>query len=572
MEESIFRPWYPFYGDARPNLDYFRGSIYEYFKLAAEKFAAYYAYEFQGKKTTYSQFLYDVDCVALALDKLGITRGDKVTIAMPNCPQGITFLYALNKIGAVANMIHPLSAQEEIAFYINFSMSKAIITLDQFYPKVKSIKDNCPTLKYIFIGTVKEELPSYMRIPYQLTIGKKINKVNKNEDKVIFYKNLKRIGQKLEEKQFVPGGKDDVAAILYSGGTTGTPKGIMLTNYNFNVVSDQIIETNQMFRPGDLFLSIMPIFHGFGLGVAIHTMLTKGGCCILVPRFTPKSVCKLINKYRPQLMAGVPTLYAAMLDEPSFQKSDLSSFKGIFSGGDSLSIELKRKIDSFLKEHNCKVRVREGYGMTESMTASCLTPIDLEKEGSIGIPLPDMVFCICEPGTDKVLPAYSKGEICISGPSIMKGYLNNKEETDEILKLHRDGLLYLHSGDLGYQDADGFVYYVQRLKRMIVTNGYNIYPSQLENIIDSFEKVQMSCVIGVKDPIRMEKIKAFIVLKDGVLENEETKEEIREYLRTRVAKYSLPHEIEFRKEFPKTLVGKIAYRVLEEEEEKKNNI
>lgn len=572
MEESIFRPWYPFYGNARPNLDYFRGSIYEYFKLAAEKFAAYYAYEFQGKKTTYSQFLYDVDYVALALDKLGITRGDKVTIAMPNCPQGITFLYALNKIGAIANMIHPLSAQEEIAFYINFSMSKAIITLDQFYPKVKSIKDNCPTLKYIFIGTVKEELPSYMRIPYQLTIGKKINKVNKNEDKVIFYKNLKRIGQKLEEKQFVPGGKDDVAAILYSGGTTGTPKGIMLTNYNFNVVSDQIIETNQMFRPGDLFLSIMPIFHGFGLGVAIHTMLTKGGCCVLVPRFTPKSVCKLINRYHPQLMAGVPTLYAAMLNEPSFQKSDLSSFKGIFSGGDSLSIELKRKIDSFLKEHNCKVRVREGYGMTESMTASCLTPIDLEKEGSIGIPLPDMVFCICEPGTDKVLPAYSKGEICISGPSIMKGYLNNKEETDEILKLHRDGLLYLHSGDLGYQDEDGFVYYVQRLKRMIVTNGYNIYPSQLENIIDSFEKVQMSCVIGVKDPIKMEKIKAFIVLKDGVLENEETKEEIKEYLRTRVAKYSLPHEIEFRKEFPKTLVGKIAYRVLEEEEEKKNNI
>lgn len=572
MEENIFRPWYPFYGDSRPNLDYFRGSIYEYFKLAAEKFAAYYAYEFQGKKTTYSQFLYDVDCVALALDKLGITRGDKVTIAMPNCPQGITFLYALNKIGAIANMIHPLSAQEEIAFYINFSMSKAIITLDQFYPKVKSIIDNCPTLKYIFIGTVKEELPSYMKIPYQLTIGKKINKVNKNEDKVIFYKNLKRIGQKLEEKQFVPGGKDDVAAILYSGGTTGTPKGIMLTNYNFNVVSDQIIETNQMFRPGDLFLSIMPIFHGFGLGVAIHTMLTKGGCCVLVPRFTPKSVCKLINKYHPQLMAGVPTLYAAMLNEPSFQKSDLSSFKGIFSGGDSLSIELKRKIDSFLKEHNCKVRVREGYGMTESMTASCLTPIDLEKEGSIGIPLPDMVFCICEPGTDKVLPAYSKGEICISGPSIMKGYLNNEEETYETLKLHRDGLLYLHSGDLGYQDTDGFVYYVQRLKRMIVTNGYNIYPSQLENIIDSFEKVHMSCVIGVKDPIKMEKIKAFIVLKDGVLENEETKEEIKEYLRTRVAKYSLPHEIEFRKEFPKTLVGKIAYRVLEEEEEKKNNI
>ena len=572
MEEKIFRPWYPFYGESRPNLDYFRGSIYEYFKTAAEKFAAYYAYEFQGKKTTYSQFLYDVDHIALALDNLGIRRGDKVTIAMPNCPQGITFLYAVNKIGAIANMIHPLSAQEEIAFYVNFSESKAIITLDQFYPKVKRIIKKCPALEYIFIGTVKEELPVYMKIPYELTVGKHINKVNKNEEKVVFYKELKRLGYKLKDKEFIPSGKDDIAAILYSGGTTGTPKGIMLTNYNFNVISDQIIETNQMFKPGDLFLSIMPIFHGFGLGVAIHTMLTKGGCCILVPRFTPKSVCKLINKYHPQLMVGVPTLFAAMLNEPSFQKSDLSSFKGIFSGGDSLSIELKRKIDSFLEEHNAKIRVREGYGMTESMAASCLTPIHMEKEGSIGIPLPDMVFCICEPGTTKVLPPNTKGEICIAGPSIMKGYLKNEKETKETLRLNDDGLLYLHSGDLGYQDIDGFVYYVQRLKRMIVTNGYNIYPSQLENIIDSNEMVHMSCVIGVKDPIKMEKIKAFIVLKDGVLENDETKASIMEYLKTRVAKYSLPHEIEFRKEFPKTIVGKIAYRVLEEEEEKKNNI
>jgi long-chain acyl-CoA synthetase len=205
------------------------------------------------------------------------------------------------------------------------------------------------------------------------------------------------------------------------------------------------------------------------------------------------------------------------------------------------------------------------------MTASCLTTIDKEKEGSIGIPLPDMVFKICKPGTDKEVPYNTNGEICIAGPSVMKGYLKNEEETKETLKVHADGLTYIHTGDLGYQDEEGFVYYVQRLKRMIITNGYNIYPSQLENIIDAHDAVHMSCVIGVKDPIRMEKIKAFVVLKEGRIPNEETKNEIMEYLKIRVAKYSLPQELEFRKDLPKTLIGKIATRVLEEEEERKNN-
>lgn len=571
MEETKFRPWFPFYGNSRPNLDYFRGTIYDFLADSVNKFGAYYAYEFQGKKTTYDKFLYDVDHIALALDELGITRGDKVTIALPNCPQGLVFLYALNKIGAIANMIHPLSAQEEIEFYLNFSESKIIITLDQFYPKVLKIQDRCKHLEHIVIATVKEELPAYLKPLYSLTAGKKLPKVDKKNPKVIFYKKLRKHSYRLKDKEFTKGGINDVAAILYSGGTTGVPKGILLTNNNFNVVSDQIIETNQMFEPGDYFLSIMPIFHGFGLGVSIHTMLTKGGCCILVPRFTPKSVCKLIKKYHPNFIAGVPTLFAAMLNEPSFQDANLSSFKGVFSGGDSLSIELKKKIDEFLLGHHSKVRVREGYGMTECMTASCLTPVDHEREGSIGIPLPDMVFCICEPGTDKVLPPNTNGEICIAGPSVMKGYLNNEEETKETLKVHSDGLTYLHSGDLGYQDVDGFVYYVQRIKRMIITNGYNIYPSQVENIIDSHEAVQMSCIIGVKDPIKMEKIKAFIVLNEGYEPNDETKNSIMEYLRTKIARYSLPYEIEFRDALPKTLIGKVNVRQLEEEENAKNN-
>ena len=571
MNETNFRPWYPFYGDTKPNLDYYRGTIYEFLKETTEKYGAYYAFEFQGKKTTYDQFLFDVDHMALALHNLGIGKDDKVTIALPNCPQGLVFFYALNKIGAISNMIHPLSAEGEIEFYLNFSESKAIITLDQFYPKIKNIEEKCPTVKHIIIATVKEELPWFKKLPYSLTLGRKLPKVDKNDEKVVFYSELRRTGFKLPDFDFPKMGKDDTCSILYSGGTTGTAKGILLTNYNFNALSDQIIEMNQMFVPGDLFLSVMPIFHGFGLGIGIHTMLTKGGCCILVPRFTPSSYCKLIKKYRPNFIAGVPTLFAAMLKEPSFQNADLSCFKGVFSGGDSLSVELKKKLDSFLEEHKSTIRVREGFGMTECVTASCLTPLGEEREGSIGIPLSDMVYCICEPGTTKVLPPNTNGEICIAGPTVMKGYLNNKEETDEILKVHDDGLTYIHSGDIGYQDIDGFVYYVQRLKRMIVTSGYNVYPSQIENIIDSYDAVSMSCIIGVKDPIKMQKIKAFIVLKNGYTPSDEMKEEIMAYLKTKIAKYSLPYDIEFRESLPKTLVGKVAYRILEEEEAKKAN-
>ena len=571
MEENLFRPWFPFYGDARSKLDYFDGSIYAFLKQTCEKFGAYYAFEFQGKKTTYDQFLFDVDHMALSLDALGIKRDDKVTIALPNCPQGLVFFYALNKIGAISNMIHPLSAEGEIEFYLNFSESKALITLDQFYPKFNKVLPACKTVKHLIIATVKEELPFYKKLPYALTLGRDLPKIPKNAEKVVFYKDLMKKGYKLNEKEFPIMGKNDVCSILYSGGTTGNAKGILLTNLNFNALSDQIIEMNKMFKPGDLFLSVMPIFHGFGLGIGIHTMLTKGGCCILVPRFTAESYCKLIKKYHPNFIAGVPTLFAAMLKEPSFQDADLSSFKGVFSGGDSLSIELKKKLDTFLEEHKATVRVREGFGMTECVTASCLTPNNEEREGSIGIPLPDMVYCICEPGTTKVLPFGKQGEICIAGPTVMKGYLNNEKETNDTLKLHDDGLYYIHSGDIGYQDIDGFIYYVQRLKRMIITSGYNVYPSQIENIKDSFEAVSMSCIIGIKDPLKMQKIKAFIVLKDGYESNDEMKNSIMEYLKTKIAKYALPYDIEFRDSLPKTLVGKVSYRILEEEENKKQS-
>ena len=357
-----------------------------------------------------------------------------------------------------------------------------------------------------------------------------------------------------------------MAVILYSGGTTGVTKGILLSNRNFNALGAQVVATNPMFRPGDKMLAVMPVFHGFGLGIGIHTALIGGACCILVPKFNVSTYAELLIKKQPNIIPGVPTLFEALLRADKLESADLSCLKGVFCGGDSLSIELKKKVDDFLKAHNASVQIRQGYGLTECVTASCLTPKDYNRVGSIGVPFPDTYYKIVKPGTTEELDANFEGEICISGPSVMLRYVDNPEETANTLRRHEDGRIWLHTGDLGKMDEDGFVFFSQRMKRMIITSGYNVYPGQLENIIDGHEKVLLSCVIGVKDPYKVQKVKAFVVLRPGFEANDETKKELLDYCRQHIAKYAMPYDIEFRDELPKTLVGKVAYRILEEEE------
>ena len=249
--------------------------------------------------------------------------------------------------------------------------------------------------------------------------------------------------------------------------------------------------------------------------------------------------------------------------------ADLSCLKGVFSGGDSLSVELKKRFDRFLYDHKATIQVREGYGTTECVTASCLTPVNSYREGSIGFPFPDTFYKIVKPGTQEEVPDREEGEICISGPSVMLEYLHHPEETAQTLQTHPDGRRWVHTGDLGSMDEDGYIYFKQRIKRMIITSGYNVYPSQLENILDAHELVQMSCVIGVPDPYKMQKVKAFVMLKPGIAPSEERKQELLAYCRKNIAKYAMPYDIEFRETLPKTLVGKVAYRELEEEELRK---
>ena len=278
---------------------------------------------------------------------------------------------------------------------------------------------------------------------------------------------------------------------------------------------------------------------------------------------------KLITRYKSNFIAGVPTLYEALLRLPNMNGADLSFLKGVFSGGDSLSIELKKKFDAFLAAHNATIQIREGYGTTECVTASCLTPVTLAKEGSIGIPFPDTYYKIVKPGTEEELPYGEEGEILLAGPTVMAGYYGKEEETSRTLRVHADGMTWLYTGDLGTMDSDGFIYFRGRIKRMIITSGYNVYPAQLENILDAHPKVQMSCIIGVPDPYKIQKVKAFVMLKPGEEPSQATKDEIMAYCRKHIAKYAMPYDMEFRQELPKTLVGKVAYRVLEEEEKKK---
>ena len=553
----------------KKHLEYPKLTMFQMVSRMADKYPAEPAYEFYGRKTSYEAFRARIERAARAFWQAGIRSGDAVTVCMPNVPQALDCFYALNRIGAVANMVHPLSARSEISFFLNISKSKMILVPDLFYEKVEQALADVKHPVTVLVARIQDELNPFLKLAYIAAKGKDYLKFP-NTAHAVLWKNFLKTGREdvsLPTPQYDP---KKTAVILYSGGTTGTPKGICLSDLNFNACAMQARESiGEEFRCGLKMLSCMPCFHGFGLGMNLHAVLIHGACCVLMPDFNNKTYAKALLKKKPNFIAGVPTIFEALLHLPELDGADLSFLHGMFCGGDSLSVELKKKIDIFLKEHHANIQVREGYGLTECVTASCLTPRDTFRAGSIGLPFPDTVYRIVEPGTNRDVPCGEEGEIILTGPTLMLGYLDNPEETAHTLQTQSDGKTWLYTGDIGRMDADGYVYYVRRLKRMIVTNGYNVYPGQLENVIDAHPDVSYSCVVGLKDPKRMQRVKAYIVLRDGVTPDEDCKKRIMEHLQNHVARYALPREIEFRTELPKTLVGKVAYRILEEEGNRK---
>jgi long-chain acyl-CoA synthetase len=581
---DIERPWLKFYDHKQTpdTLTYPDISLYESVRLVAARFPERIALVFMDRETRYKEFIEKVDHIAACLYNMGVRKGDRALICMPNCPQAVCFFYAVVKCGAIATVIHPLSAKNEIKGYLNNSKAKVALTLDAFCGNFIEVKDETK-LETLIVTSIKDELSFVKKIGYSLTLGRKVPKMPVS-DCILMWRDFLRKAEGMNMPD-VPNKGNDPAVILYSGGTTGTSKGVLLSNLNFNSTSMETLacsncipcdiqmlytdEAKKYIKKEYIVLSVMPIFHGFGLCTGIHTFLSFGGRCILVPTFTPDTYAKLIATEKPNFIAGVPTLYEKMISSDAIKDADLSCLEGVFVGGDALPSSTREKVDKFIADHNGKTIIREGYGLTECVTATCLTPINGYRPGSIGIPFPDVLFKIVRIGTTENLPYGEEGEICISGPNVMLGYVDNPEETASTLKVHADGRTWLHTGDLGMMDSDGFVYFKQRYKRMIISSGYNIYPCQIEDVLNSFPGIETSCAIGIPDPVRQQRVKAFIVLKDGVQRTDELMSEIKAYCKDNIARFALPKEYEVIDKMPMTKIGKIAYTELEELERRR---
>ena len=579
-DRKLKSPWYKFYGDEKQHLEYPDYSAYKLIEYTASRHLNNISYNYYGTKKTYHEFLKQIDDTARAMKSIGIKHKDVVSICMPNTPEGIISFYAANKIGAIASMIHPLSAENEIKHYLNISKTEWLITIDFTIEKVAKVINDTKVKKVITVG-VGESMPLTMKSLYAATnVPKTImslnpmnylnEEYNKTHNKIMTWKEFIKKGKEYQKEIEDDFKGKDIAAILYSGGTTGTPKGVKLTNLNLNASAMQNFEHVACLKDKDKVLAIMPIFHGFGLSVCIHCVQYFGGESILLPQFNAKTFDKIVKKYEPNVLIGVPTLFEAISQNKNFNHMKLNYLTCVISGGDSLSPDLKKRFDEWLAKHHSNTTIREGYGLTECCAASCFTPLNYYREGSIGIPYPDTYYKIVEDGTENEVPYGTSGEIVIYGPTVMDGYIRNRKETKQTLRKHKDGRIWLHTGDEGVMDKDGFVYFKGRLKRMIITSGYCVYPNNIENVIDSHPDVRMSCVIGIPHPYKVTVAKAFVVLKDGVVKSDELLDSIKALVEKNLARFSWPYDYEFRDDLPKTRIGKIAYNVLMQEEEMKN--
>jgi long-chain acyl-CoA synthetase len=560
------KPWLAHYGDAPGSLEYPRSSIFGMLEADASRNAALPALEFMGRTTTKGELLERIVLMSRALGAAGVRRADRVVVCLPNMPQAVIAFYALSRLGALPAPIHPLSTSSEISAFARIASARWAITLDGFFPRFAGIIGKDQALEKVIVCSIGGEAGVPLSIGYALGPGRKIAAVPYGES-ALSWKRLEAeapLAPELPEPD--PLGAGDPALILFSGGSTGESKGILLSNLNCNALAAQTNAAGGPILPGEAMLSILPMFHGFGLAVGIHAILVHGGRCVLVPRFKAAELASLVRKYRPAFMAGVPTLYDALSADPGFRRTDLSSFKGIFCGGDSLSPETKYRFEDVLRGNGGTAALREGYGMTESVTASILMPRDEYKERSIGVPYPDMLAKVVKPGTEEECAPMEEGEICVSGPTVMIGYLDSPDATAEVLKKHSDGRTWLHSGDIGCMDSDGFLYFRQRAKRIIKTSGIAVYPTQVEDVLNKHPAVRLSCVIGVPHPTQVEVPKGFVTLNEGFSASSELERELIDHCKERLIPHSCPRKIEFLAELPMTRVGKVAFRVLEERE------
>jgi len=565
---SHYDPWF------KSSLNYPDLTMYELVARTALRLPDYPALSFMGSRITYKSLMEQIDQAAACLSALGFKTGDVATLCLPNVPHAAVFFYAVNRLGGICNMVHPLTPAEEMSHYIRTTRSDYLIILDAMLAKQVSMLENSRIRKTI-VCSLMDYLNIGLKVGFFVTKGHKIAPVPQR-DAFIKWRDFMRLAQAGGQYERVCG-PHDCAVYLHSGGTTGSPKTIMLSSYNFNVLGIQGaqivgIEDIEKFDPAGLsMVTILPLFHGFGLCMGLHAMMVNGFCSILVPQFSPEVLADVIIKSKPSFIAAVPTLFEGILKNEKLQKADLSCLKAVFCGGDTLTADLKDRFDSFIKAHNGNCSLREGYGLTETVTVCAVNPMLDSRDGSVGLPLADVLMKIVEPGTFNAVKTGQDGEFCINAPTMMLGYLDDPEATAETIREHPDGLRWVHTGDFGNMDSDGYFHFKQRIKRILKVSGIPVFPSQVEDTASAVPGVRLACAIGVPHPYKMQVVKLFVVPDESVADLEDLRQRIISHCEKTMISYAVPREIEFRDDLPRTKVGKIDFVSLERIELEKSS-
>jgi long-chain acyl-CoA synthetase len=557
-EVYMEKPWLSSYPKEIPHtISYDLKPLHQYLRDTALKYPKKKALHFMGKSLTFQEVLEKAERFAAYLQMLGIQKGDRVAIMLPNCPQGIIGYYGALLAGAIVVQTNPLYTERELEYQLKDAGAKAILCLDLLYPKVTNVKSHT-ALEHLIFTSIADFLPFPKNLLYPF-IQKKQTKIVVNiveTDDIHLWKSAMTPG-KLQEVPCNPA--EDLALLQYTGGTTGFPKGVMLTHQN--LVSNTVMGIYWLYNcvPGEeVVLGALPFFHVYGMTAVMNISIMQAYQMILIPKFDVEAMLKAIKKHKVTLFPGAPTMYIALLNHPKLQQYDISSVRACISGSAALPVEVQEQFEKITGG-----KLVEGYGLTESSPVTHSNFLWAKRvPGSIGVPWPNTDAKVISLETGEPLSVHEIGEIVVKGPQIMKGYWNRPEATAETL---RDG--WLHTGDVGYMDEEGFFYVVDRKKDMIVASGFNIYPREVEEVLYEHEKVREVVVVGIPDPYRGETVKAYVVLKEGVTC---TIEEIDQYARKYLAAYKVPKVYEFRTELPKTMIGKILRRALIEEEIQKN--
>ncbi|MBD8015862.1 MULTISPECIES: AMP-binding protein [Planococcus] len=555
------KPWLAHYPPEVPHtLTYPSMPVQDYLTKAYRKFPKKIAIHFMGRELSYEELYQSSMKFANYLQKLGIQKGDRVSIMLPNCPQAVISFYGILYAGGVVVMTNPLYTEREIAYQMKDSGARAIIGLDILFPRISKVLKETD-LENVIVTGIKDYLAFPKNLVYPFIQKKQYGMNVKVEHRGInhlFTEIMKTAQPTVAETPF--DFDEDLALLQYTGGTTGSPKGVMLTHKN--LISNATMCDSWLYKTTDgeeTIIGIIPLFHVYGLTTVLILSVMQGNKMVLLPKFDPETALKTINKQKPTLFPGAPTLYIGLMNHPDIAKYDLSSIEACLSGSAPLPAEVQEKFEALTGG-----KLVEGYGLTETSPVTHSNLVWGERtKGSIGLPYPDTDCKIFQTGTTNPIPNGEIGEIAIKGPQVMKGYWNKPEETAATIV---DG--WLLTGDLGYMDDEGHFFIVDRKKDMIIAGGFNIYPREIEEVLYEHEAVQECVVAGIPDPYRGETVKAYIVLKEGYTV---TEEEFNQYCREHLASFKVPRVYEFRKELPKTAVGKILRRSLVDEEIAKQN-